>query len=507
MKRTWTIGVLAAAMLLGACSNGGGGTTGTTGGNGGSPAETGGETKTPAKISMMTPLHVAEIPDARIEEMIEEKLNVDLDIQWIPASTFPDRMNAAFATGSLTDVVNISMTGANREAIRDGQFWEIEPYLGDYPNLQKLNSDVLNNTRIDGKLYALYQGRPLSRQGLIYRKDWADKLGLSAPTTMDELFEMMKQFSENDPDGNGERDTFGLADRGDLGSGAFKTVASWNGVPNEWGELDGQLAPAFMFPAYIETMNFFRDLREQGYINTDFPVTSKTDQQNLMINGKAGVYIGCMCDVQSIHSSAAQLNPDVVFDVHNQVKGPSGEFTVFSGPGFNHPYLFPKSSIKTEEHLKDVLALMDGMMAPEIANLLYWGIEGEHYNVVDGRAVPINDQGKLDREVKPYNSIELGDAETSGRLDGTYEYAPMQKAVELFADNANYVVSDPTLTLDSPTFTQQKDRLAQIINDATYNYMLGELDEAGFNQAIERWKSEGGADVIAEFNAANQTAG
>lgn len=95
-------------------------------------------------------------------------------------------------------------------------------------------------------MYALYQGRPLSRQGIIYRKDWADNLGLSAPTTTDEFYEMLKQFTENDPNGTGENDTIGLADRGDLNSGAFKTVASWFGTPNNWGEKDGELRPDFM---------------------------------------------------------------------------------------------------------------------------------------------------------------------------------------------------------------------------------------------------------------------
>ena len=93
---------------------------------------------------------------------------------------------------------------------------------------------------VDGKVYSLYQGRPLSRQGLIYRKDWADNLGLSAPKTVDEFYEMARAFSEDDPDGNGKNDTIGLTDRSDLIFGVFKTIASWHGTPNNWGEKDGR---------------------------------------------------------------------------------------------------------------------------------------------------------------------------------------------------------------------------------------------------------------------------
>lgn len=503
MKRRVAFGMfMALTLLVSACGNSNGNDS-TGGGNNAGTGGTEGQAA-PAKISIMTPLHMAETPDPKIEQLIEEKLNVELDIQWIPASTFQDRMNAASATGSLTDIVNISITGANREAIRDGQFWDITSYIDQYENLKKLKPEVLNNTKVDGNLYALYQGRPLSRQGMIYRQDWAEKLGLSAPQTLDDLYAMIEKFTNEDPDGNGQKDTLGLADRGDLASGAFKTVASWNGTPNEWGVLEGKLAPAFMFPQYKETMNFFKKLRENGYINSDFPVTSKTDQQNMISSGKAGVYIGCMCDVQQLYTGLSQVQPDAKLDVHNQVKGASGEFTVFSGPGFNHPYLFPKSAIKSEEELQQVLAFMDGLMSPEIANLLYWGIESEHYTVADGKAVPVSDQAKIDRDVKPYNTIEVGDPATNGRLEGRYDYAPMQKAQDLFADNESHVVSDPTITLDSDTFTKHKDRLAQIITDATYNYMLGSIDEAGFDKEVDRWKSEGGTQMIEEFNAANE---
>lgn len=90
----------------------------------------------------------------------------------MPASNYQDRMSTAFATGNMPEVANIPIEGNFKEAIRDGQFWEIEPYLDEFENLKKLKKEILDNTRVDGKLYALYQGRPLSRQGIIYRKDW-----------------------------------------------------------------------------------------------------------------------------------------------------------------------------------------------------------------------------------------------------------------------------------------------------------------------------------------------
>ncbi|MCG7381210.1 extracellular solute-binding protein [Paenibacillus sp. ACRRY] len=490
-KMMFVVTVVIMLILVTACNGG----EGASSGNGNSKKE---ERPT---ISFMSILQTAETPDPKLEKALEEKLNVNLEIQWIPAATYVDRLNSAFATGNLTDVSSISLDGPIKEAVRDDQFWEIGPYLDRFENLSKLKPEIMNNVKVDGKIYALYQGRPLSRQGIVYRKDWADHLGLAAPTNTDELLNMLKQFTENDPDGNGVNDTIGLADRDDLTFGAFKTVASWFGAPNEWGFQNDKLAPAFMLPEYKQAMNYMKELRDKGYMNKDFPVTSKVDQQNMVANGTAGVYIGCMCNVQQLHTDAVQLNPKAEFDVFNQIKGPNGEYTVWAINGYNYSYLFPKSAIESEEELLQVLTFMDQLMSEEISNLLIWGIEGEHYNVVDGAAIPIEDQSKIDREVYPYMFFEIGEPETNGRLLGNSSYEPANKAAELFEDNDKYVVSDPTITLDSDTLSLNKDRLKQIMNDATFNYILGELDEAGFQAEINRWRSEGGDQVIEELNA------
>ena len=45
------------------------------------------------------------------------------------------------------------------------------------------------------------------------RQDWLDKLGLEAPTTVDELHDVLTAFKNNDPNGNGQADEIPLFDR------------------------------------------------------------------------------------------------------------------------------------------------------------------------------------------------------------------------------------------------------------------------------------------------------
>ena len=97
--------------------------------------------------------------------------------------------------------------------------------------------------------------------------------------------------------------------------------------------------------------------------------------------------------------------------------------------------------------------------------------------------------------------LGIGEPETNGRLESQHTYEPRQKVEELILENDKHLIHDPTITLDSDTYVRDGARLQEIINDATYNYMLGEIDMAGFDAEVEKWKSQGGSKIIEEFNA------
>jgi putative aldouronate transport system substrate-binding protein len=501
-KKAALIGVLVLSVAAAtACSGGGSNPTGQ-----GQSQEPNGSTeakKEPTKISIMTNLYNPETPADVIEKMIEEKTNTLLDIQWVPDGNYDEKMNASFATGSLPQVTYIKNQASFimlRDAIRSGQFWEIGPLLKEYKNLKNLKPEVLQNMSVDGKVYSLYSEVNLSRQGVIYRKDWADHLGLQAPQSIDDLYTMFKKFTENDPDQNGAHDTMGLTDRSDLVFGAFKTVSSYFGTPNNWGLQGEQLLPEFLFPEYLETAKFFKKIHQEKLMNQDFPVTSKTDQQNLFLTGKAGVYIGSMEDVQSLYSRMLGNNPKAVVDVQNRILGPKG-YGVWGLPGYNVALLFPKSAVKNEAELRAILSFFDQLMEPELANLLTYGVEGKHYKLEGGKAAPVDDRKLLEREVIPFNNFRMGGPNTIQMLEAYFNMPVRAKAAELVKDNEKIIIHDPAVSFDSKTQAERGLRLQEIIKDATYKFILGAIDEQAFHKEIERWKKEGGDKIIEEYNA------
>ncbi|QMV41863.1 extracellular solute-binding protein [Cohnella cholangitidis] len=452
-------------------------------------------------VSIMAPLHFPHAPDPAIIDEIEKLTNTRLDIEWVPDGIYSDKMNTSLMTNSLKKATFVKYTDYNlvKNSVRSGAFWEIGPYLDRFPNLRQLDEDILNQSALDGKIYGLYTERLSSRQGIIIREDWLERLKLGKPRTIDELYEVMKAFTYEDPDGNGKADTFGLADRNDLIFGVFKTLSSYFGTPNNWLVSGHELIPEFATPQYMDTMNFMRKLYEQRIINQDFAVTSKEVQRNLFIRGQVGVYIGSMLDVQRLADAAELVNPEARFALVNRIEGPLG-YRIWSIPNFNGLYLFSKKAIKTEEELLQTLEFFDRSMEKDVANLMKYGFEGRHYKLEGNQVVlPEDSQELRANELSVLYTLMIADLSNPNIMKVAKQDSLTETAERLSEDNEKFIVRDPTEGLKSKTYDEKNVELYKIISDATYNYMLGHLDEAGYRQEIERWKRSGGSKVIQEY--------
>ncbi|MFC4598323.1 extracellular solute-binding protein [Cohnella hongkongensis] len=467
----------------------------------GQEAGVGEEAGADAVITIMAPLHFPHAPDSSIIGEIERLTGTRLDIEWVPDGIYTDKMNTSLMTNSLKMATFVKYTDYAfvKNAARSGAFWEIGPYLDRFPNLRRLNRDILEQSSLDGKIYGLYTERLSSRQGIIIRQDWLERLGLKKPATIDELYETMRAFTYEDPDGNGLDDTIGAADRNDLIFGVFKTLGSYFGTPNGWAVRGKALVPEFEAPEYMDTMNFMRRLYEEGLINSDFAVTSKEVQRNLFIRGEAGMYIGSMLDAQRLADAAVRFNPEARFTLVNRIEGPEG-FRIWSIPNFNGLYLFSKKAIKTEEALLEALRFFDRSMEGDVANLMKYGFEGRHYRVEgDTVHLPQESQELRNSEVSVIYTLMIADLSNPNIMKVGRQDELTALAERLSEDNEKFIVRDPTVGLKSDTFDEKGAELYKTISDATYNYILGHLDEEGFRREVERWKNGGGRDIIREY--------
>jgi putative aldouronate transport system substrate-binding protein len=491
LRRTTVLSVCSASLLLSS--------TGCAIGQG--SAQTASAVEDRPTISIMAPLHFPSPPSNDIINHIEQLTNSNVDITWVPDGVYSDKMFAALTTNSLKKVTFVKSTDYifMADTMRSGVFWDIGPYLDEFDNLRHLDHNIMKQSSVDGHIYGLYTERPSSRQGIIIRQDWLEKVHLKPPTTIDELYEVIRQFTYNDPDGNGVQDTVGLADRNDLVYGAFKTLGSYFGTPNNWELKDGKFIPDFETQGYIDTMDFMRKLYNEKLINSDFAVTSKDIQRNLLITGKAGIYIGSMSDAQRLSTEAVVVNPKATFTLVNRIEGPMG-YRIWSMPNYNGLYLFSKKAIKSEDELREMLAFFDRSMEKDIANMMMYGLEGRHYEVRNGMAyLPESTSELRINEVNALYTLMIADLSNPNVMKAAQKEPLTELADRLVADNEKYLVKDPSVSLHSRTYDEHGQELNSIITEAAYNYMLGQIDLDGYKKEVEKWKRSGGTKVIEEL--------
>ncbi len=241
-----------------------------------------------------------------------------------------------------------------------------------------------------------------------------------------------------------------------------------------------------------------KKLYDEGLINKDFPVTSKTQQQEMFSQGKAGIYVGNMVDAVNLRDQS--VDDKMELDIINRIKGPDGKERVWASGGHNGIFAIPKTSVKTEKELKRILAFFDRIAEEDVYSLMTYGIEGVHYKK-EGK----NHFKRIDDNLKDWQA-EIQPLVSLVGIDKTYLKNTgdtlRTKYEELTEDNEHIIVSNPAESLYSPAASERGDELQKIIDDATYQFILGKINESQFEQAVEKWRTNGGNQVIEEYEEA-----
>ncbi|NOU75293.1 extracellular solute-binding protein [Paenibacillus sp. LMG 31458] len=457
----------------------------------------------PISIMLKSYYNDTATPESKVWKKVEEYTNTKLDFQFVPDASYNDKLNITLASGSIPSLlfVNNAKLPAVANAIKGGAFWEIGPYLKDYPNLKQANPTVLNNTSVNGKYYGLYVSRPIGRMGISYRKDWLDNLGMQEPKTIDEFYNMLKAFSKNDPDKNGKDDTYGMVVT--KYAGPFDIMQTWFGAPNKWAEKDGKLIPAHLTPEYMEALKFFKKLYDEKLINQDFAVYDSAKWNDPIINGQAGVAVDVTERSYQIEEKMKQVNPKGSIDLIGAVSGPTGLHNQPTA-GHNGMFLISKSSVKTEADLKKVLTFLDKTNDKDMQALLNFGIEGVHYKVEDGKQVIlIVPTDPMAPDINNKNMNQILSSIPYIIPDMFKPSTPLRtKSVEVQKANEKIIVTNPGEPFTTATYTQKGAQLDQMVEDARIKFIVGKIDEAGYKAEMDLWKKSGGDDYTKEISEA-----
>ncbi|MBN1523644.1 MAG: extracellular solute-binding protein [Spirochaetales bacterium] len=215
---------------------------------------------------------------------------IELEILQPTHNKYEEKLKIMIAGGDIPDIFETMPTFASLYA-KEGAAVALDGFIAANPNLASVPKRLLDSYRSqDGKLYFF----PLQLGGGCVgyiRKDWLDKLGLSIPTTYDELVNVMEAFTKRDPDGDGQANTYGYSATL-MGDGIFQDMYNRNIMLDAKGNFfvkNGKWVDGFAQPEMKEALARWQKLYKAGIIDPEIFTNQTSDMREKFFQGRTGI--------------------------------------------------------------------------------------------------------------------------------------------------------------------------------------------------------------------------
>ncbi len=420
-----------------------------------------------------------------IQQQMLEKHNVEVKYQKVPRWTEVDDINNLLAAGTAPDVcVTYSYPTVQTYADMGGVI-DLAPYLETYkdelPNLWNWLGETnlyWDRDPSTGNVWAVEAKLAnMNRVVTFIRQDWLDALGLEAPTTKDEFYQVICAFRDN-------------AEQL-LGADADKMVPY--SVSFDVGWRAATLIESFLDPAMSDKeyyVNGFDDRKltqngtkeavrllnqwyNEGLMWNDFAIYSSGDttEDDMM---KAG-YVGAFSHnwdypfrngEDSINANLKRLvGEDAKFVAIDPFEDRNGTHTKFLAGPVDRKVFFPSTN---DEPLASLLYL-DFISEPETIQYLQIGEEGVTHTVTDSGAISIQ--------------AATGDAIQNSGMN--IDYTITCNGLHLMSDELTVKSLAYTYAGIEPELVEQADAIAKTDSRIGVNVQTGNIEaEAGIGDVL-----------------------
>jgi ABC-type glycerol-3-phosphate transport system substrate-binding protein len=462
-----------------------------------------------APITWLTPGDTAAeiIEDGdRIVAAINEQLGIELTVQYVPEGNV-EKVNVAMASGDMPDIVTGSYgTSATNSWIENGMLVSLNEYAESLPNLAAW-LEKYSWSAEDG----VYYGMPFITQYnaanalIIMRQDWLDNLNLAYPTTLDEMAAVLHAFTYDDPDQDGQDNTYGFT--------CEKPVGNFNWVFYAYGrqysdyELDenGNVVPFFETECFVPSMEYIKALWDDGVIDPEFLLNDGSKVEEKFYQGKAGAMIRALYRHVSRHENNLKaIFPEGELAWGLPPVGPDGESFGLNAQGRSGMFTAITAACKNPDK---AAAFLDFMVSPEGNDLLRLGIEGIHYTK-DGDAVVFNEEERGKDAFSPNGwAHALAWGSLYWPLESQYLPAnePNRDRALQSVELATQAQVPSLIKQITKAETEYSSALGDIYNQYFLDMLQGNVSiEEGTAELISEWHSQGGDEMLADLNAAYQ---
>ncbi|NOU88708.1 extracellular solute-binding protein [Paenibacillus sp. LMG 31460] len=440
--------------------------------------------KAPTEITIIAPTY-NDVPKNDLEsiQQVNQKLNVKINASYVPSNNYDDKVNVMLSSNDLPDLTVVwDITKQNwTQALQQGAFWDLTPYIKNYPNLSKIDAGIYSALSFNGKTMGVPRVRPQDgHESLIIRKDWLDKLGLQVPKTTDDMYKVMEAFTKNDPDGDGKPDTYGFAAYSTPGPQTYLFSmfgsSTAGGISQGWAkDSSDKLIPAFTTPQMKTALTYWSKAFKEGLIVPDYPVMKAQQLKDMFIQGKIGMYIGNIVDIYNSPNIIKELqktNPKADAVAYELPVAPDGKHYYERSSG-NFGQLMINKKVP-EDKMKKILELMDYGNTLEGWKQINYGVKDKDYTDTSIPTIVVQtDSGKANQYPNPGQWIPSYFNKYARAEHGDMSPEIIKYDHDLVDSINKNSILDPATGINTPTNAEKGADFLKKIYDNEINTIVG----------------------------------
>lgn len=460
----------------------------------------------------------------------EQRLGIRIETLWSDdSSQYNRKLDLMIASGDIPDLFRVNAAQLQQLA-ESGLLADLTDVYAAHVSdrtkklLDDRGPDPLRLGTIDGRLMAIPWTSTLTEaaQVLHVRTDWLRKLNLPEPGSIGDVLDISAAFTERDPDGNGIRDTYGLAldQNFNLAAGLFNGFHAYR---NLWIESGEGLAYGAVQPEMKRALAGLRELYASGQIDPDFGVKDEMKVYESIVGGRIGMfYASPFAGSYPLHQA--------------KKRDPSMEWKAYPLPSIDYTKARPQVPLdvsgywvvsKEVKHPEAVLKLLDFWIETYYENdseqayyefnqsrdnnpvwkMALVALTKQYKNVDESlriiEAMETRDRSKLSPEDKGVlQRIETyrRDGEAEGWMwDYMFSKGGSLSVADYYRRNDLYK-RERFVSLPLPVIQRRSEALGKLQSETFMKIVLGLQPVEEFERFVEQWKTAGGREMTDEVN-------
>jgi Bacterial surface proteins containing Ig-like domains len=473
---------------------------------------------------------------------IRDELGIQIKYLWIAPTmdVWRQKMNIALATNALPDFVSLK-DEQYVMALKNKQLADITDVynkyktdsLRQYMEQEKITLEIASS---NNRLYSLPRiVGPYDSSALLWiREDWMKNLGLKQPKTMADVVNIIKAFTNNDPDKNNKKDTYGLAlntkiFRGEVGSlkGFFEGYHAY--VQDFWIKKDGGLQFGGIQPEVKTALAALANLFKEGCIDPEFGVKTADLVSQDFSNNKLGLTYGphylCLSPLNTTkeNSHQADFTPSAVVSNDAKPALTSGKISVDWYYTVNKKYKYPEAIIKIANFVNKICNSDYETRKKFVDNgsdikpfsgvpLITYGDINENYTASQKiqYAMKSNDTSKLTPVQTTYYEAckrwtDNKNVETSSGIAdwGTFKTFAEGSSWQVIGNEyikGGKLLSSAYYGATTTGMGEKSQTLEKLQVEIYMKIITGHEDISAFDKFVDEWKKIGGDQITSEVN-------